>query len=108
MGALSKALRRINARELADGSFTQGERPVFQPKRAQGAKPPAVGKGKAAAAGSGGSSGDLSELSATSRTYWPAQTIVSSDGIFSVQIDPIKSVTLTDGRKINFAEPSDV
>ncbi|WP_341928785.1 hypothetical protein [Methyloversatilis discipulorum] len=106
MGDLAEALRKIGARDLAGGGMTQGVRPPFEEKPAKGAKPPAVARAKAQSSGGGG--GDLSELSATSRTYWPAQTIVSSDGIFSVQIDPIKSVTLTDGRKINFAEPSDV
>lgn len=105
MGALSKALRRINARELADGSFTQGERPVFQPKRAQGAKPPAVGKGKAAAGGKSGSGADLTELSYASREYWPSTTVQSSDGLFVFQVKPIKSVSLTSGSKIKFSSP---
>lgn len=106
MGALSKALRRINARELADGSFTQGERPVFQPKRAQGAKPPAVGKGKAAAGGSGGAAADMQETAAADREYWTNETITTTDGAFTWIVKPIKRVKLTSGKSIRFADPT--
>jgi hypothetical protein len=105
---LAEAIQKIGARELAGGGMVQGERPPFIAKPNQGAKPPAVGRAKAAAGSGVGGSGDLTESSADSRTYWDTQTIVSSDGIFTFEIDPIKSVSLIDGRKINFAEPSDV
>jgi hypothetical protein len=107
VGDIAKALASIGARDLAGGGMTQGARPPFEPKPTLGAKPPAVGKSKSGGGKSTGG-GDLTEINASERTYWPSQTIVSSDGIFSIQIDPIKSVTLADGRKINFAEPSDV
>lgn len=106
MGKLAKALRQINARELADGSFTQGERPVFQPKRAQGAKPPAVGKGKAAAGGGGGAAADMQETAAADREYWTNETITTTDGAFTWIVKPIKRVKLTSGKSIRFADPT--
>lgn len=108
MGDIAKALERIGARELSGGGMTQGTRPPFEPKPPQGAKPPAVGKSKSGGGSATGQGGDLTELNASDRTYWPSQTVVSSDGIFTFEIDPIKSVTLIDGRKINFAEPDSV
>jgi hypothetical protein len=106
VGKLAKALQRISARELADGSFTQGERPVFQPKRAQGAKPPAVGKGKAAAGGGGGAAADMQETAAADREYWTNETITTTDGAFTWIVKPIKRVKLTSGKSIRFADPT--
>ncbi|MCQ9378793.1 hypothetical protein [Methyloversatilis sp. XJ19-49] len=105
MGDISKALMRIGARELAGGGMTQGSRPPFEPKPVQGAKPPAIGRGRTPAA-SGGSGDVLVETSFASRTYWPDETVTSTDGAFTWIVKPIRRVSLQGGNWIDFADPT--
>lgn len=104
MGDISKALERIGARDLTGAGMTQGARPPFEPKPAQGAKPPAVGKSKS---GGGKSSGgnNLVELSYATREYYEERSIFSSDGTISMRVRPIKAIVLTNGQRLEFKEP---
>lgn len=106
MGDISKALERIGARDLAGGGMTQGTRPPFEPKPAQGAKPPAVGKSKSGGGGTSGGAGDLQETSVADREHWADDIFTTTDGAFTWIAKPIKRVKLTSGRSIRFADPT--
>lgn len=99
MGDISKSLRNIGSR--TDG-YDIRNRDQLQPPREQGAKAPEIGKGKA---GSGASGSALTETAYADRTYWPSQTHVTTDGVFTWIVKPIKQVMLTNGYPFNFAEP---
>lgn len=106
MGGIAKSLASIGARELAGGGMTQGARPPFEPKPAQGAKPPAVGKSKSGGGATSGGAGDLQETAAADREYWTDETITTTDGAFTWIVKPIKRVKLTSGKSIRFADPT--
>lgn len=97
MGDIAKAVRKIA------GAETQSRELV--PKAPQGAKPAVVGKGRTPASGSGGSA-PLVETTYASRTYWPDESVTSTDGAFVWQVKPIKRVTLQGGGWIDFADPT--
>ncbi len=104
MGDISKALERIGARDLTGAGMTQGTRPPFEPKPAQGAKPPAVGKSKSGGGKSAGGN-NLVELSYATREYYDERSIFSSDGTISMRVRPIKAIVLTNGQRLEFKEP---
>lgn len=105
MGDISKALERIGARDLTGAGMTQGTRPPFEPKPAQGAKPPAVGKSKSGGGKSSGGGNNLVELSYATREYYDERSIFSSDGTISMRVRPIKAIVLTNGQRLEFKEP---
>lgn len=76
----------------------------FVPPPAKGAKEAVVGKG---VPGGGGKSagGGFDESDYTLRQYWPAVNLASSDGIFVVAVEPIKSIALTGNAQATFKEP---
>lgn len=39
------------------------------------------------------------------REYYPAQTVRTSDGLFAIEIEPIKSILLTSGDRAQFKSP---
>lgn len=47
-------------------------------------------------AASGGIAGPLTELDAEERTYHATKTLLSTDGFFALQVQPVASLTLTD------------
>lgn len=84
-----------------------GDRRVFEPLKAQpvkGARPGEVSTGRPS---SGGSAQPLTlaESDFTLREYWPAVEVESTDGIFTLEIEPIRQVTLEGGGAITFREP---
>lgn len=100
MGDISKSLQKIGAVDGAEGSH----QPLV-PKPAQGKKPAVVGKG-APAATAAGSDGSFVETAFADRTYWPDETVSSTDGVFTLILKPIKKVSLQGGGSIQFADPS--
>ena len=93
--ALEKALQRLLEREPGWKHFGQPE-----PK---GARPAAVGVGVPATSGQGGA---FDEKDAALRTYYPVKTLISTDGLFTLQIEPIKSIRLVSGDDAKFKEPA--
>lgn len=75
---------------------------VFDPKPVVGGRPSARSTGFPGSTGGGVS---LEERDATEREYWPAQPFTTSDGVFTFELEPIKSLTLTSGDKFKLAEP---
>lgn len=71
-----------------------------------------AGVGVGAPSGGGSSAGiasPLSEPDPTSRTYHAARQLQSSDGLFAIEYQPLKSLSMTDatGREVvlEFADP---
>ena len=54
---------------------------------------------------SGGQQITLEESDASQREYWAARTIRTSDGLLSIEIEPIKSRLLTSGQRDYYANP---
>ena len=65
-----------------------------------------TGRPASAAAPAAGGGGGFAESDYALRQYWPARTLTSSDGIFSVSVQPIRSLALVGGGQATFAEPS--
>ena len=97
MGGIAKAVRKIA------GAETQARELV--PKAPQGAKPAVVGKGRTPAA-SGGGGGDQIEASHAARTYWTTISVPSSDGLFVLEVDPVRKITFQSGATLELANPS--
>lgn len=94
-GLLEKALRRIVQEQKGWAKFV--------PPEAKGARPGTVGTGVPASAGEGGAT--IEEEDASLRTYWPAKTLTSTDGLFTLQVEPIKSLRLRSGDDATFDNP---
>lgn len=96
---LQKAVQRLVQKEPGWQKFVQPE--------PRGAKPAEVGRSASpAASGSGGGGGGtLDELDYSQREYWPVINKVSTDGLFTLQIKPIKSILLSDGSRATFKQP---
>lgn len=80
--------------------------PLEQP----GPIPAGIGVGNPSSGGSSaGIASPLSEPDPSKRTYHPARQILSSDGIFAIEHQPLASITMTDatGREVvlEFADP---
>lgn len=63
----------------------------------------AVGRPGGATGASGGSGFD--EFDAAQREYYPARILTSSDGIFQISWEPIKSILLQGDVRATFKEP---
>lgn len=83
---------------------------VVEPR---GARPATVGESywsssKEPAAG-GGIASPITEPSAAAREFWGAAVIATSDGIFTLEIEPIKKVVMQDANSVaavfEYAEP---
>lgn len=82
--------------------------------QAKGALPVQVGvgewRGGGESSGSGGIASPLSEVDYDDRTHWPERAIVSSDGLLSFWVRPIRSVSMLDANGAvvvqEFAEPT--
>jgi len=77
---------------------------AFDSKPAVGAKPGGVGTGRPSAASAGGG-GAFVESDYALREYWPATTITTSDGLFTLEIKPIKKIALEGGGAAEFKQP---
>jgi hypothetical protein len=77
----------------------------FQPKPPVGAKPGArsTGRPSSSSAGSGGAGFD--EADAALREYYAPRTLTSSDGIFTISWQPIKSILLEGDVRATFKDP---
>ena len=104
MGDIAKALRQIGGTDLAGGGIYQGTRPELPPKAPQGKKPVVVGKGRTPASTSGSGS-NLVEGAFSARTYWTTRTVISSDGLFAMEVKPVKKITFQTGATLTLAEP---
>lgn len=84
-----------------------GVRPGYKPLDPPppvGARAGAVATGRPA--GGAGTQGVLfEEADFLQREYWAAQTFASSDGLFTLQVEPIRSILLTGGQRMRFSEP---
>lgn len=80
-----------------------GEPPGFEPL----APSPPVGErpGAVAVGRPGSSSGIFAEKDYSQREHYAARTLVSSDGIFTILWQPIKSILLEDGTRATFKGP---
>jgi hypothetical protein len=94
--ALEKALQRLLEREPGWKNFIRPEN--------KGARPAAVGTGLPATSEQQ-RGGAFEEEDAALRTYYPVKTLTSTDGLFTLQIEPIKSIRLSSGDDAKFAEP---
>ena len=104
MGDIAKSLQQIGGAALAGGGTFQGTRPELTPKTPQGKKPAVVGKGRTPASTSGAGS-DLVEGAFSARTYWDTRTVISSDGLFAMEVKPVKKITFQTGATLTLAEP---
>lgn len=93
----------VNRLKVRDRGWAKATEPP-----GKGERPPSRGKGLPAAAGasnSGGGSVVFAESDYSLRQYWPARTISSSDGIFSIEVEPIKQIALEGSDVATFKEP---
>lgn len=70
----------------------------------QGPKPAARGKGLPASSSSANGIA-FNESDYGLREYWPPVSVTSADGLFTVEVDPIKAIALDGGGKATFKEP---
>lgn len=77
----------------------------LKPAETVGRRPGAIATGRPSAAGQGGATA-LVETDYDARTYWPKVEYTSSDGIFTIEVEPIRRIELEDGRSIEFKEPT--
>lgn len=104
MGDIAKAIRSIGGTDLAGGGTYQGTRPQFVPKPPQGKKPAVVGRGRTPAGKSSGSE-SLTESAYEDRTFYSVRNVTSSDGVFVMQIRPVKRINFPNGVYIELKEP---
>ncbi len=105
---LTEALRQLT--EAGAGQTSRVDKTL----PAAAAKPdiPArTGSSPPLARGSGGSiASPLSEADYTARNYWAAQTITSTDGLLTWEVEPIKKIFFTDANsnlvEFDYAEPT--
>lgn len=76
----------------------------FEPLPERGERPPTRSVGAPGGNPRRSSSGFV-EADYLEREYWPAQEIESSDGIFTLEVEPIRSILLDSGERAEFAEP---
>lgn len=85
-----------------------GKKPAWDPlnpAQAKGAKPGGTSVGRPSAAQSVGGGVAFAEADYTQREYWTAIVINSTDGLFSLEIEPIQSVLLESGDRMTFKRP---
>lgn len=97
----SSDLREAGLRLLGGGRGFESLKPV----PVKGARPGAVSTGRPASARN--SAQDLAESDYAQREYWSAVTLTSTDGIFTLQVQPIKKIALEDGAVFTFKQPVD-
>lgn len=106
---LTQALHEATLNAQGQTSRENTKLPAAKPVAAIPAR---SGVGMPPSGGSGGGSiaGPLTETSYAARTWWPDRSLESSDGIFSLKIKPIKTVTMQDGNAatlvMSYAQPT--
>lgn len=78
--------------------------PSFAPAPAVGARPGGVSVGRQQASTVGGGAG-FDEADYAQREYWTTVNRMSTDGLFTIQEKPIKSILLVSGGRATFKEP---
>ncbi len=79
---------------------------MLPPAQEVGARNPVRATGRAGSSnGSDAAVDDLVEADYTQREWWAPITWTTSDGYFTFQDPQIKSILLTDGRRIRLAQP---
>lgn len=69
----------------------------------QGRKPGQVSTGRPASASSGTA---FEEMDYNSREYYSPRAVTSSDGLFVIELEPIKSMLLVGNNRATFREPT--
>lgn len=77
----------------------------FEPAPEKGARPATRSVGRPGGSSQPGGAAGFAESDYLQREYWPAQTLESSDGIFTFEYEPIKSILLDSGYRATFQEP---
>lgn len=80
-----------------------GWKPATTPP-AKGAKPGEKSVGRPAT-GTTSSAATLAESDYTLRQHWATVDVPSTDGLFVIQVEPIKSIALDGGGTFTFQEP---
>lgn len=93
---------RQAVRRLTGGA--SGFEPL-KPLVTKGARPGTIATGRPAS-GQSGTANNLVENSYAEREYWSAVTLESTDGIFTLEIEPIKRVVLEGGGSLEFKQPT--
>lgn len=73
---------------------------------AVGARPASKAVGRPGGTQQTSGSFDFIETLYSAREYWPAVQVTSSDGVFTLEIEPIKSILLDTGERAQFQEPT--
>jgi len=102
------------SKDLTDALRKLTEKPKSAPNvvpRPRGAAPRVVAVGTPPAAPAGGEGGGIaSPLTETARTHYAERAVASTDGLFSVRITPIRSLTMLDADEnivvLNFLDPT--
>lgn len=77
---------------------------AFEPPPNVGARPGEVSKGRPASS-SPSSAATLEESDAALREYFSARMLTSSDGLFTIEVRPIKKIVLVGNGAFIFKEP---
>lgn len=96
--SLQRSLRRLVAQRA-------GWEPV-PPAPSKGARPGerAIGRPASAQAAQGVT---LVESSYAARLYWPPRLLTSTDGIFTLEVEPIRQMSLVGDGTFQFQEPTE-
>ncbi len=102
MTGIQDAVRRLIPPEPAQRPF---DRPPAPPAPVPKVRGVALSSSAQPSPGNGGA---FAESDYTARQYWPERVAaISSDGLFVIMEEPIKSIAMTDGPPATFAEPID-
>lgn len=101
MSEFQRALRRLIQREPGWRRFAGQAGKPETPAPIPAARGVAMSAG--AVAQPGGS--EFEEIDAVQREYWPTRVMTTTDGLFTWEVEPIKSILLADGSRATFAEP---
>lgn len=96
---LKKAVERFVKKEPGWEPFT------LPPEKGAKAQSRSVGRPGASAESSGGG-GVITEDDYSQREHWPARTVVTSDYLFAIEYQPIKSLLDVSGDRHTFKEPT--
>lgn len=96
MTPLQQALARLLARDPAWRRALPPADPLGAVARARGVALSTEQQG-------GGSA--FAEADASKREYWAARTLTTTDGLFTFEVEPIKSILLVSGDRATFADP---
>lgn len=96
---LQQAAKRLTAK-------SKGFEPVKTVPN-KGARPGerSTGRPSASTGQTATATGSFEESDFALRTYWGPAVLTSSDGIFTIEVEPIKSIALTGGGVFNFQAP---